>query len=86
MRRIVIGAVAAAMALGMSAPASANSGYTVRIYFYDDAAHTNLVGYAKPLCTTTNIGATMQWGYSTDYRVEQQGPYCVDGELQYDEG
>jgi hypothetical protein len=84
MRRIILGAVAAAMALGASAPASAQvSGYTVRIYFYDDAAHTNLVGYAKPVCTETFYGATLVWGYSTQYRDEQQGPYCENGEFQY---
>jgi hypothetical protein len=86
MKRFLVYTMMVALAVGTSYPASAQaSGYTVRIYFYSDASHTTQVGYARPWCTEYEYGATMQWGYSTSYRVEVQGPYCENGELQYAE-
>jgi hypothetical protein len=88
MKRIFAYAAMAALAVGMSYPASAQySGYTLYIYFYSDAAKQIQVGYASPHCELMdygmNAGAQMQWGYVGAYRTEVQGPLCIDGEIQW---
>lgn len=84
MKRILAYAAMVALTVGTSYPVSAQvSGYTFVIYFYSDASHTTQVGYARPWCTEYGHGAIMQWGYSTQYSVEEQGPYCENGELQW---
>jgi hypothetical protein len=83
MKRILAYAAMAAIASGMSFPVAAQvNDYTFAIYFYDDASHTNQVGYARPHCTYNFAGATMAWGEVTPYRVEVQAALCVNGELQ----
>lgn len=85
MKRIFAYAAMATLGLGMSYPASAQvNDYTLHIYFYSDATYSQEVGYARPYCTRTFAGATMQYGYSTQYKIEYQGPLCVNGELQPD--
>ncbi len=81
MKRIPCYAALAALAFATTGSAGAEvSGYTIRIEFYSDATLTQQVGYARPHCTENFAGATLSWGYSTQYRIETQGPYCIDGE------
>ena len=85
MKRILAYAAMGVLALGMSYPATAQvDDYTLEIYFYSDASHSEEVGHAGPYCTQTFAGATMLWGVSTQYKVEYQGPRCVNGELRPD--
>jgi hypothetical protein len=88
MRRIFAYAAMATLALGMSYPASAqDSEYTLYVYIYSDATHQTQVGYATPYCEKLDygmsVGAKLVWGYVTQYRVDVQGPLCIDGEIQW---
>ena len=79
-KRILTCAAAAVAAFAMASPAVSEDGPAFVIYFYDDALHSNQVGFARARCYP-GPHAELWWGYVTDYRVEEFVGECIDGVL-----
>ena len=73
--------VAVALGTLMAGPAQATEdGPAFELYFYDDANHTTLVGWASAECYP-GPHARLHWGYSTPYEELNYVGQCVDGYL-----
>jgi hypothetical protein len=80
MKRTLSFAAMAALSLTAANSAGAQSTQDVwDLYFYSDATHTQLVGYAQSRCTRDFQGSILLWGYSTQHRAEQGHRPCGPG-------
>ena len=78
LKRILSCAAMAALTMTAPNPAAAQT-QVWDLYFYSDATHTQMVGYAQSRCTRDFQGSILIWGYSTQYRVEDGHRPCGPG-------
>lgn len=80
MKRLLTGIAAMAAAVFTATPAAAFDGPAFSITFYADAAKTQVVGFARPVCNP-EPAAQLWWGTWGPYEeVHWDVGWCIDGE------
>lgn len=71
----LLSAAVLSLVAGASQAVGQGGSIAYTIYFYDDAAHTNLVGIGHPQCRNGNITYLIS-GTSTIYHDDEASYYC----------